>query len=265
MKKIFIYRYVISFVLFLIGNITLASTYVSLSPVITEIIYSLGAENNLLAVSSTCNYPEKVKEKPIIGDTYFVNMEMIVSLQPDYLFAMTSAKPKLGELSLTKTKPVYFEFTNIEEIYSTINNIAKITNSEKNAQKLIKDIKQNIEGNKTNNPKKILYVVQTNPLVTIGSESYITDIIEKSGHISITSDIPYYYPNITLEYVLEKNPDVIIICFPSDVEKLKELFPKSRILYLSLKQRDIINRPGPRVAEAVKLFSKLNFSEEPTH
>lgn len=251
--------------MYIVGTIGFASTYVSLSPVPTEIIYALGAEKNLLGVSSTCNYPEQVKEKVIIGDTHFVNMEMLVRLKPDYLFAMTSAKPKLGELSMTKTKPIYFEFTKIEEIYDAINYIAQISGTEDNATSIIANIKQNIDKNKTDNPKRILYVIQTNPVITIGSKSFITDIIKKSGHISVTEDIPYYYPNITLEYALKTNPDVIIICFPSDMSKIEKLFPNSKILYLSPEQRDIINRSGPRVYEAVKLFSDLNFSEKPIH
>ena len=254
-----------SFIFLLSGVSSFASTYVSLSPVPTEIIYALGADDNLLGVSSTCNYPEQTKEKQIIGDTYFVNMEVMAKLKPNYLFSMSSAKPMLGQLSLMNTKPIYFEFTKIEEIYDAINKIAKLTGKEENAPKLIADIKQKVEQNKTNDPKKILYIVQTNPLITIGNKSFITDIIKKSGHMSVTSDIEHYYPNITLEYALKSNPDVIIVCFPDNMEKIKKIFPNTPILYLSQQEQDIINRSGPRVYEAVKLFSDLKFSDKPIH
>lgn len=262
MIKTSIYKFLISSAVILAGTISYASTYVSLSPVPTEIIYALGAQENLLGVSSTCNFPAEAKEKPIIGDTYYVNMEMLVNLKPDYLFAMTSAKPKLGELALTKTKPIYFEFTKIEEIYDAINDIAKLTNKEKNAKKLIDDIQTKIDKSKTKTTKRILYIVQTNPLITIGNKSFITDIIRKSGHISVTEEIEHYYPNITLEYAMQTNPDVIVVCFPDDMTKIKKLFPNSKFLYLDEEKRDIINRSGPRVYEAVKLFADLEFSDE---
>ena len=239
----------------------MASTYVSLSPVPTEIIYALNAQDNLLGVSSTCNFPEDAKEKPIIGDTYFVNMEKLITLKPDYLFAMTSAKPKLGELALTKTKPIYFEFTKIEDIYDAIEKIAKLTNKQENSKKLISEIKTKIERNKTQKTQKILYIVQTNPLITIGNKSFITDIIKKSGHISVTEEINHYYPNITLEYALKTKPDVIVVCFPTDMEKIQKLFPNTKFVYLTEEERDIINRSGPRVYEAVKIFSNLNSGE----
>ena len=261
--KISIFKYLISILLMFVGVSCNASTYASLSPVPTEIVYALGAEDNLLGVSNTCNFPKEVKEKEIIGDTYFVNMEKLITLKPDYLFAMTSAKPKLGELALTKTKPIYFEFTTIEDIYKAIHRIAELTEKRENADNLISKIKTEIEINKTQNPQKILYIVQTNPLITIGNKSFITDIIKKSGHTSVTENINHYYPNITLEYALKTKPDVIIICFPTDTEKIRKLFPDSKFLYLSVEQRDIINRSGPRIYEAVKLFARLDFSENP--
>ncbi len=263
MKKISIFKYLISLYILFFGPMSFASTYASLSPVTTEIVYALGVEENLLGVSSVCDYPIEVKQKEIIGDTYFVNMEKIVKLKPNYLFTMTSAKPMLGQLSLMDTKPVYFEFTKIDDVYSAINKIAKLTNSQNNAEKLIKDIQNKVEKAKTNNPKKILYIVQTNPLITIGNKSFITDIIEKSGHISATSNINHYYPNITLEYALKTTPDVIVVSFPDDISKIKKVFPNTKILYLNEKERDIINRSGPRVYKAVELFSKLSFSDKP--
>ncbi len=263
MKKISIFKYLISSILLLSGAVSFASTYMSLSPVPTEIIYALGGEDNLLGVSTTCNYPERVKEKPIIGDTYFVNMELLVREKPDYLFSMTSAKPMLGELALTKTKPVYFEFTKIEEIYSAIEQIAKLIDKEENAPKLISDIKAKVEKNKTLEPKKILYIVQLEPLITIGNKSFITDIINKSGHKSVTDDIEHYYPNITLEYIIKTKPDLILVCFESDMSKIQKLLPEVPIIFLTKQEQDIINRSGPRVYEAIKMFADLDFTNEP--
>lgn len=254
--KISIFKFLISISLLLSFSAS-ASTYVSLTPVLTEIIYALDGKENLLGVSNVCNYPTESKEKEIIGDTYYVNMEKIVNLKPDYLFSMHSNKPLLGQLSFTKTKPVYFEFSSIDDIYEGIKKIAGLINKEENAQKLINDIQEKINKNKTKNPKRILYVVQTNPLITIGNKSYINDVIEKSGHISTTSNINHYYPNITLEYALEVNPDVFVICYNDDISKLKKLFPKAKFVFLNEQQQDIVNRPGPRVHEAVKLFSDL--------
>ena len=254
-----IFKYLISLLIITFGiNGAEASTYASLSPVFTEIIYALDAQDNLLGVSSVCNYPKEAKQKPVIGDTYYVNAEMLVKLKPDYLFATESNKPKLGELYLTSTKPVYFNFFNINDIYNSVEQIGKITQRQDNAELLIKNIKNKIDKYKTKTPKKILFLIQTNPEITIGKNSFITDIIRKSGHKSITENINFPYPEISLEYALKNKPDVIIMAYPTDVSRLKRLFPNTKILYLSRYESDIIMRPGPRVYEAVKIFSEID-------
>jgi len=126
--KTFIFKFLISLFFVMCASPVFAKTFMSLTPVATEIIYALGAEDKLLGVSSACDYPQDVKNKKIVGDTYFVNMEYIVRTKPDYMLAMQSAKPMLGELSLTKTEPVYFDFSTVEDIYSAIFKISDLLN-----------------------------------------------------------------------------------------------------------------------------------------
>ncbi len=258
--KTFIFRFLISFLL--ICSAAFAEpTYASLSPVPTEIIYALGADKNLLGVSTTCNYPEDTENKPKIGDTYFVNMELLLKLKPDYLFAMTSAKPLLGELKLTKTKPVYFEFSSINEIYEGIRKIASIVQKEKEGEVLISDIKTKVDQSKTKTPKKILYIVQTEPIITVGNKSFINDVIKHSGHISVTDGLNYYYPIVSADFAIKADPDIVIIAYPDKVDFINSIFPNKKIFYLKKEQEDIINRSGPRVYEAVKLFADLDFPD----
>lgn len=254
MKKL-IFKFAIS--LFLIITPCYANTYVSTAPVLTEIIYALEAQNNLLGVSSVCNYPKEVKNKLIIGNTYYVNTEKLIQIKPNYIFSLTSSKPLLSELFHTDIKPIYFNFYNIEDIYSGINKIAKISNKEKNAKKLITNIKAEILKNKATVSKKILYVIEINPFITIGNKSFINDVIEKSGHKSVTSNIDFQYPIVTMEYVMKTKPDIIVMWDNNNEKELKKIFPSTKIIKLSPKERDIINRPGPRVAEAVKLFANI--------
>ena len=253
--KISIFKFLISLSLLFLP--CYATNYISISPVLTEIIYSINAQENLFGVSSVCNYPDDVKNKPIVVDTYFVNMEKIIQLKPDYLFSMESNKPMMAPVYQTKTKPVYFEFSNIDDIYKGIEKIAIIASKEDGAKILIQNIKNKIEKNKSNNPKKILYIVQFNPLIVVGKKSYINDVIEKSGHINVTSEINFSYPNITLEYALKSNPDVVILCYNDGEEKIKKLFPKAKIVQLTKEEQDIINRPSPRVWQAVEIFSRM--------
>ena len=94
-------------------------------------------------------------------------------------------------------------------------------------------------------------------MITIGKKSYITDVIEKAGHVSLTSEINHSYPTINLEYAIYAQPDVILVCSSANERDLKKIFPNSKIIYLDKKSEDIINRAGPRVYEAIKIFSNI--------
>ncbi len=252
-KSLFILIFIAGFSNFVMAK---ESTYVSVSPSITEIIYSIGAQDSLIGVSSRCNYPREAKSKPIIGDSYFLNKERIIKLHPDYIFTVEATEGTFNEFKYTDVKPLYFKMNSVEDIYSNIKFIGQMTSKEKQAEQLIKNIKAQISLNKTKNPKKILYIIQTNPMITVGSDSFITDVIKKSGHNSVTQSVKGYYPSISVEYAIKSNPDYIVVCFDDD-KKLKKLFPKSKIILLTNEQKDVINRPSPRVYQSVKFFSSL--------
>jgi len=267
MKIKFIYKLLISviFGFFLQGVWSLpggavqAETYVSISPAMTEIIYALNAENKLLAVSTACKYPKEAQNKEKIGNSFFINDEKILKLRPDYILALDTSEFMLNKFKRFNIKPLCFKYPDIESVYKNISTLGKLTGQEKRADEIIKLSKKRIEfaryANKT--PKKILYLVETMPLITIGKNSFITDIIEKSGHISVTSNINSYYPVILEEYAIKQRPDVIVLSHYCDDERIKKFFPNAKVLQLSKDENDIINRPGPRVYEAVEFFSRL--------
>lgn len=257
------YRYLISIISFLIiffsgmFNCANAKVFVSLIPGITEIMYKIGAQDSLIGISTSCTYPPEAKSKEIIGDTFFLNKEKIIRMHPDYILALDTSRPLLTDLYKTPIKPVFFEFKNINDIYSNILILGKLTEKEENAKKLVSEIKSDIKKTKTKQPKKILYLVQTNPMITIGNKSFVSDIIEKSGQISVTKSINSYYPSISTEFAIKSKPDIVLVSFCTDIEKLKKLFPESKIVFLNKYEQDIINRTGPRVNQAVKYFASF--------
>ena len=232
-------------------------TYVSITPATTEIIYALNAQDGLLGVSTECNYPEDTSNKIKIGNTFFIDKEKIIRLKPDYIFSMDSTQYLLANFKFSHIKPIFFKFNTVEDVYKNIEYIAKLLNKTSQAEKLIFSIKKHISETKTNSPKKILYLVQVNPMISVGKNSFISDIIKKSGQISVTSNLDTYYPTISEEFALRSSPAIVVVNFFDDTTRLKILFPNSKIIILSKEERDFINRPGPRIYKSVQYFSKL--------
>ena len=96
------YKFLISFVFLFLSVISCCAqeqTFVSLSPAFTEIMYAIGAQEQLLAVSSRCSYPKEAKNKPIIGSLYLINEELLLKMMPNYILA-----PDMSEFMLAKYK-----------------------------------------------------------------------------------------------------------------------------------------------------------------
>ena len=145
----------------------------------------------------------------------------------------------------------------LNSIYETILSLGQLTGKVENSKNVVKNLKNDISSAKTHNPKKVLYLIQLNPLITIGNKSFISDIIKTSGQKSVTDDLTAFYPAVSAEYLLKLNPDVIVVSIKSDDKLLKKLFPNTKIIYLTKEQNDLINRPATRINKAVRFFAEL--------
>lgn len=264
MKKTFLFKLLLSFILvtiFLWGQITAKSmaqdTFVSIAPSVTEIVYALGLQDKLIGVSDRCNYPNEAKSKERIGSLYGINKEKIIKLHPKYILALIDAKPFLNDLENSGSTVIYFDFKTVQDILDAIVKIGDLFNANDKAKELVRNIKNEIEPK--GNGKTILYVIQSRPLITIGSKSFLTDIIRLSGNTSITKDIPSHYPSISLEYAMKLDPDYIVMgpfANPKDIEPFFKN-KKTKFILLTQYQNDVINRPGPRIWESVRFFGEL--------
>lgn len=236
-------------------------SFVSTAPYLTELMYALDAQDMLKAVSTQCSFPEDTKNKPVIGDTYFIDEEMLLKIRPDYFLAPDSAEFMLNKYKRFGIQPLCYKYPNIDAIYGNILNLGRLTGKEAKAQEIVKDLKEKIEKARLLNkhPKKILYVVSMQPFMTIGGRSFLTDIIEKSGNHSVTKELDTYYPAVSLEYAINKKPDIIVMdyyCFSEG--KIEKLFPNAKIITMTKADSDIIDRPSNRIYKSVEFFARIS-------
>lgn len=257
MKK-FISKFLISImvVMFAVDFVS-AKTFVSLSPALTEIMYAISADTDLVGVSTECNYPAAAKQKTKVGNAYYLNKEKVLELHPDYVLLADGAASAAQKFDKIGAKPVIYKMNSVNSIYDTILAMGQLTGKVDNSKKVVANLKSQVSATKTSHPKKILYLIQLNPLITIGSKSFISDIIKTSGQKSVTADLTAFYPAVSAEYILKLNPDVIVVSTKSDNTLLKKLFPNTKIIYLTKEQNDLVNRPATRIDKAVKFFAEL--------
>ncbi len=257
MKK-FISKFLMSaLVILALNNYAESKTFVSLSPALTEIMFAIGADKDLLGVSTECNYPQAAKQKQKVGNAYYVNKEKILELKPDYILLADGAASAAQNFNKIGAKSVIYKTNSVNSIYDTILSLGELTGKVENSKKIVSDLKTDISTVNVKQPKKILYLIQLNPLITIGNKSFISDIIKTSGQKSVTEDLNAFYPSVSAEYVLKLNPDIIVVSSKSDDKMLKRLFPNKKIIYLTKEENDLINRPATRINKAVRFFAEL--------
>ena len=246
---------------------------ISLSPANTEILFALGLGEKVVGITNVCNYPSQIKEKEKIGDYDNPNLEKIIELEPDLILASHGNPTELiNQLEELSYAIMYLNPKDINHIISSITTVGKITGNDKEAAKLTKEMEERIEAvlSETsslveNNRPRVLYVVWYKPLWTAGSGTFIDELIQKAGGINIAGDIAGW-PQMSLETVIEKNPQVIIIGYSQDQPGLiqavrnestldeTDAFKNSQIHTIDT---DIVSRTGPRIVNALEEMAKI--------
>ena len=242
----------------------------SLAPSITEILYALGLGDRVVGVTEFCNYPPEAQAKPKVGGFADVNIEKLLSLNPDLVLVssihIAQVLPELEKLGLTA---VVVDAHDLPQVLDSIMLVGKITGKEKEAESLVAEMQKRmdavakaVEGRK----KPKVFWELSSDLWSVGPGSFVHDIIVRAGGENIATGHPY--PQLTNEAVISADPDVIILAdhpYGESAEsvakrpgwdKIKAV-KEGRIVELTQEQVDITSRPGPRVVDALELIAKI--------
>lgn len=248
---------------------------ISLAPSITEILFALGLDEEIVGVSSFCNYPKKAKDKPKVGSFSYPDIEKIILLKPDIIFSTCLEQAPVVSLLKKLNFNVYVsDPSNIEELFSSIKEIGQIVGKTKEAEELILKMRQDLEKISFKENKiryKVFIQLWQDPLITVGKDSFIDELIYLAGGINISHYIKKPYSYFSLEELIYNNPDFIFVVYMGhkiNIEQLKKTFfwkdisaIKNNQVYQDI-DPDLILRPGPRIVEGLKeIYKRLHLKE----
>ena len=193
-----------------------ASRIISLAPSLTELVYAAGAGDKLVGVVDYSDYPPQADLLPVVGRFNLLDVERIVELQPDLIIAWRSGNPRSSISQLTNLGlTVYIaEPKNLTSIANHIYKLSVLTGTQEDAKSAIQEFNRTYEELRkkySNRAKiKIFYQVWDKPIITVGGNELINDIIELCGGENIFKEIQLVAPKIDQESVLIRNPAVII-------------------------------------------------------
>lgn len=199
---------------------------ISLAPSITEELFSLGVQDALIGVTTFCDHPIEATKKERIGTFLEPNTEKIVMLKPDIVFATKEGHSKDTVEKLRKyglTVFVFEECSNFESISRQYLLLGDIVGKKDQARLTLESLKKRVDSikNKTGslNKKSIFWQVGVRPLVTIGKDTFVNEMIGLAGGMNIAGESKIRYPRYNREDVIRQNPDIIILVTMGDVTK----------------------------------------------
>lgn len=240
---------------------------ISLAPSATESLYELGIDKELVANTVYCSDGNFKKEK--IGTVTEPNIEKIVSLNPDLVIATKEGNYKTVIDKLIRLKLTVYvmePYSNFEDICFNFQQLADYLDKTDTAKEIINNVKDEISkldnDTKSVNKEKIFWEVGANPIFTVGKQSFVNEYNKFINGTNVFEDINMRYPNISVESVIEKNPDIIMLVNMGDVSeqeiakwnKYKKITAvKNNKIYL-LEANDIFTPTPKRFLNGIKVL-----------
>ena len=252
-----------------------AQRVISMAPSNTEILFAIGAGDQVVGRDALSDFPEEAKSLTDIGSTFdALNTEQIVSLKPDLVLAAEINTPEqvkqLEDLGLT----VYYlkNPLTLEELYGNLEIVAQLTGHQDETATLIESLKARVAAVDekiapiSSRPNVFYELDATDPAkpYTAGKGTFITQLIERAGGHNIAADIDGY-PQLSLEQVVAADPSFIILgdaaygITPESIASRPGWENLSAVKNNQVFAFDdnLVSRPGPRLVDALEQLAKL--------
>lgn len=233
---------------------------VSLSPGNTEILFALGAGDRVVGVTDYCDYPASAKERPKVGGFQNPDLETIVQMQPDIVFASGAFQTQtIVALERAGIPVVAIEPHSMPEVLRAIELVGLLIGEKANASRLNDQLAQVLAkvraaGQQDNKPQVFVEVWDL-PFMTIGGKSYISDVIAQAGGVNVAAGRAGDYIPADFETLYTYNPDVYLVAHRGVLaggETMVTGKPELQDIAAIKQQRvyvivdDFLARPGPR-------------------
>jgi len=250
---------------------------ISLIPSNTEILFGLGLNDKIVGVNDYDDYPPEVADKEKVGSMEF-NIEQIIALQPDIVFAHESGIASLGgamdQLEAAGVKVfVVTNASDFNETYTTIEQLGRATGKLPEAQKMIANMKAKVEEVQAKlqdvKPKKVFVETSDEPeIYTPGKNTFMQEMLDMIHAENIAADTDGWF-KIDAEQIITKNPDVIVVTYnyvPDILTKIPQRAGFETITAVKNKavvqvDENTTSRQGPRLADGLEELAKAIYPE----
>ena len=240
---------------------------VSLAPAVTEILFELGLDEKIVGVTEFCNYPAAALEKSKMGGFRDPNIELVIAAEPHIVFVAAGVQEELVErLEQLGITVFCIDAETVYQVISNIRLIGEIMGVSEVAQILADEMQARVAAVvlKVQDQERpvVFYEVWDEPLITAGPDSFIHNLIELAGGQNLAADAGSRFPQLSMEILFERDPDVYIA---NDFQSVSDIMTRPRYENLTAVRTgrvytindDLINLPGPRVVQGLEKMAQM--------
>ena len=243
---------------------------VSLAPSLTETLFALGLGERVVGVTDYCDYPAEARSKTRVGGIINPSVEAIVILAPDLVLITREGNRRETMEALERLGvPVFAVNTNeLADVFRTIRHLGELAGVPERGRRLAADLERQsaaiAEAIRPYPARRVLFLVWLQPVVSVGRNSFIEGLLQRSGAESIAEASAQPWPHLSIEEILRSEPEFILIprsssFAPTRAQLLRlpgwrelKAVRAGRIVYLPA----TVERPGPRLIEVQDVIAR---------
>lgn len=238
---------------------------VSLAPHITELLYAVGANQQIVATVEYSDYPEAANKLPRVGDVFQLDWERLLILRPDLVIGWQGGTPQhvLDRIQSLGLQLVTVKVGKLDSVATQLRQLGALTGREDQAEAAAKDYLRRLsmlEHTYSGRKKvRVFYEIDHHPLYTINSQQIISDAIRLCGGVNIFNELAVLAPQVSVESVLQRAPEVLVYAgSEADAEnvfadwKYWLQLPAVQNGHLNRIDPDLMNRSTPRMLQGIR-------------
>lgn len=254
---------------------------VSATPSVTEMLFALGLGDRVVGVTTFCRYPPAAARIPKIGTYIQPNLEVVLSLRPDLVVIQENPARLKEKMESLRLKVLELRYRSVADVCESLGTLGRVAGVEERARALTASIRGELEAIRRRSAarprRRILFVVgrtanAVEGLIVVGQGSYLNELMELAGGRNVFRGAPSSYPQVPLEEVLARDPEVIVDMGEmartegvAEEQKQRVVRLWERYATLTAVRRkavhavasDIFVVPGPRMVEAARAFERM--------
>jgi iron complex transport system substrate-binding protein len=249
-----------------------ARRVISMAPHVTELLFAAGGGARVVGTMNYSDYPAAAKSIPLIGSNSQIDLERVVALKPDLLIVWQSGNTarQIEQLASLGIPVFYSEPHRLAQVADSLLRFGQLLGTEPVARAAAEQYSKRIDslaasyGKHT--PVRVFYQVWDRPLYTLNAEQIASDAIRLCGGQNIFAGLRVVAPEVSVEAVLQQDPEAIVGGIPHDPSDRGLSIWKDWPALTAVKRGNLflvddvlLTRPGPRIAEgAAQLCEQLD-------